>query len=167
MASFMVRPPHKEPNTLNDVLDAGYEVVIEATGADNILGIFENNDASTQILKRYHFEQHISTYFLQYSNNCSRVLFIKDWCLAARYVLDNPAAMITQYNVIQYNADMLCSDLFGPRRQFMDYNVHDLRISKQYLISTPLGWPLAKGVPYRAAFNRIISLSRQGGSYKI
>ncbi|KAK9680056.1 AAA domain (dynein-related subfamily) [Popillia japonica] len=128
MASFMVRPPHKEPNTLNDVLDAGYEVVIEATGADNILGIFENNDASTQILK-------------------SRVLFIKDWCLAARYVLENPAAMITQYN-------------------FMDYNVHDLRISKQYLISTPLGWPLAKGVPYRAAFNRIISLSRQAGLLK-
>ncbi|GJQ77645.1 hypothetical protein Trydic_g12773 [Trypoxylus dichotomus] len=142
MASIMARPHHTEPNLVEDILDQGYNLVLETRISENVLGILENNDTFTKRV-------------------ASHVVFRKGWCNALRFALENPAAMIVPFQLIQYNSQWHCRELFGPTRTFMGYKPNDLRISRKYVISAPLGWPLLRGVPYKDSFNKIIAKCRQ------
>lgn len=159
LSAIIIHPPYSEPKDLQDLLESKYEIVIESLKNDTVWEILNATDASVTEAKKY--GSLLRLFFFDKNILFRRHTAIREnICEVMDYVLNNKAAMLSEYAVAQYNWQYICSHFEDDPRAMKLIEL--LRIARTSLRSTQHGWPLQKGIPYWKSFNKIFGILENG-----
>ncbi|KAF5289205.1 hypothetical protein FQR65_LT00091 [Abscondita terminalis] len=127
-----------EPSNLEQLLDSGYNIVVNRDNLEISEVILNNGDPLTIAAQK-------------------KIIYRNTTCGLLKYIIDNKAAILNEYGILQYHSLLTCTHI-------LEANVYvKLRLTSKAIHHTTHSWPLEKGAVYKTIFNEFIGRIQTSG----